>query len=252
MNTRERRLMNALLTGEPITDDPALEAMHQKLRARIDDKLREALKSPALPGEEVMAQLLKKSEARLQQRPEANDEALLDEALRAMDDGEGRPAKEVLGEIRSNVSHRELPLSVNIELPPETEAFIKQRIAAADTCGEIEVWTTVIHEALWKMRNAEKTQEELRRELEDALLEGVEELDSGQCIPGEKFFSELRANLPERHRELQEARAQGLIGNLLLPKELHAFVTEEVASGAFPSPTELVVEALRRLEAGDA
>ena len=60
----EGRLMEALRSGQPITDDPALDALHQKLRARIDAKLLQALDSPALPGEEVMARLMKKNQAR--------------------------------------------------------------------------------------------------------------------------------------------------------------------------------------------
>ena len=62
------RLIQALLSGEAIADDPALESLHQKLRARIDDKLRRALNSPLLPGEDVMDDLLKKSEARLKRK----------------------------------------------------------------------------------------------------------------------------------------------------------------------------------------
>jgi antitoxin ParD1/3/4 len=59
------QLIEALLSGKTITDDPALEALHQKLRSRIDEKLLAALDSgPARPGEEVMARLQKKNQAR--------------------------------------------------------------------------------------------------------------------------------------------------------------------------------------------
>lgn len=64
----EGRLMEALLSGEVIADDPMLEALHQRLRARLDRKLQEAVNSPALDGEDAMAALLKKSKARLRRK----------------------------------------------------------------------------------------------------------------------------------------------------------------------------------------
>ena len=61
----EERIVEALVSGEPITDDPALEVLHQKVRARINQKLLQALESgPALDGEEVLARLRKKNQAR--------------------------------------------------------------------------------------------------------------------------------------------------------------------------------------------
>lgn len=62
---RENRLLDALLAGERIAGDPVLEAVHQRLRKRIDDKLLAALESGrALDGEEVMARLRKRNAAR--------------------------------------------------------------------------------------------------------------------------------------------------------------------------------------------
>ena len=135
--------------------------------------------------------------------------------------------------------------SVNVDLPPEAEAFIATRISEAEARGEIEVRTLVIHAALWRMRNSRMTREELRTEFDNELLAA---LDS-PTLPGEQVMADLRKRLKTLPRELKEARDQGLIGNLLLPEKLHTFVTEEVARGAFSSPTEVVVEALRRLEA---
>lgn len=135
--------------------------------------------------------------------------------------------------------------SVDVDLPPEAEAFIARRIAAAEARGEIEVWTLVIHAALWQMRNSRMTRDELRTELENELLAA---LDS-PALDGEQVMADIRKRLETLPRELKEARDQGLIGNLLLPEQLHTFVTEEIARGAFSSPTEVVVEALRRLEA---
>jgi antitoxin ParD1/3/4 len=59
------QLIEALLSGQTVSDDPALEAVHQALRARLDKKLLAALDSgPALPGEAVMARLQRKNQAR--------------------------------------------------------------------------------------------------------------------------------------------------------------------------------------------
>lgn len=61
----EQRLIDALLSGEPVADDPVLEAIRQKLRARVDQKLVAALNGgPAAPGEEVMTRLRRKNQAR--------------------------------------------------------------------------------------------------------------------------------------------------------------------------------------------
>ena len=65
----EDRLVDALLTGAPIADDTTLQALHDKLRARIDRKLVAALDSgAALDGETVLKRLRKKNQARPRKR----------------------------------------------------------------------------------------------------------------------------------------------------------------------------------------
>ena len=60
----EDLLVDALASGKPL-EDPALEALHQRVRARIDQKLLAALKSgTAVDGEEVLTRLRKKNQAR--------------------------------------------------------------------------------------------------------------------------------------------------------------------------------------------
>src|SRR5690554_5517195 len=121
--------------------------------------------------------------------------------------------------------------SVDVSLPPEAEAFIAKCIAAAERDGDCEVWTTVIHEALWRMRSDQMTEEELQAEFDEAIEEG---LNSGPGTPvTPQFWKDLRERAEKRHREIEDAQRRGLIGNLLLPKELHTFVTAEVARGAF-------------------
>ncbi len=45
-------------------------------------------------------------------------------------------------------------------------------------------------------------------------------------------------------KEISEMRAEGELGNLILPQELYEFVTDSVESGAFSSPTEILTFAI--------
>lgn len=130
--------------------------------------------------------------------------------------------------------------SINVSLPSDCEELIRQRVDASKARGEIEVWTTVIHGALWQMRNRDKTKAELRHELEEALLEGI---NSGPAVKYNR--EEFRARAETHLQEFRVARERGLVGNLSLPKELFAFVQEQVRLGRFASPTDVVCEALR-------
>lgn len=104
----------------------------------------------------------------------------------------------------------------------------------------------VIHDALWQMRTRSKSPDELRRELQQAILDGV---NSGPGIPEtDQFRKERRARLLRHHEEITAAQARGLVGNLLLPTELLEFINDEVAAGRFESPTEVVSEAVRTME----
>jgi Arc/MetJ-type ribon-helix-helix transcriptional regulator len=91
--------------------------------------------------------------------------------------------------------------SVNIALPPDCEGIIRRRVEACKARGEIEVWTTVIHDALWQMRNRGKTKAELRHELEEALLEGI---NSGPAVKydREEFRARADAHLSAIHAGL--------------------------------------------------
>ena len=100
------------------------------------------------------------------------------------------------------------------------------------------------------MRNRRKTKAELRHELEEAILEGI---NSGPGIPATPaFWRNMRARVRRTHKKIEAARARGLVGNLLLPKELFAFIEEETASGRFASATDVVREALKTSHDRDA
>lgn len=92
-------------------------------------------------------------------------------------------------------------------MPADCENLVRHRIAAAAARGEIEVWTTDIHDALWEMRNRGKTKAELRHELEEALLEGI---NSGPAVKydREEFLTRAEAHL----QEFRVARERGLVG----------------------------------------
>lgn len=141
---------------------------------------------------------------------------------------------------------RDLPLALSISLPLEYEEILRERIATAEARGEIGVRTTIIHGALWEMRNRGKTRAEIRQELNDAIQEGVDSLNRGEGIRvTPAFWRRMRARVERDVARIKEAQAKGLLGNVLLPKELYEFVTDAIASGRFTSPTEVVCQALR-------
>lgn len=129
----------------------------------------------------------------------------------------------------------EIPHSIDVFLPPDVQRVV-------DRLTQFDEHVLIIHDALWAMRAGEMTPEEQRAELRAELQKG---LDSG---PGIEVTPEFWANLKRR----TEAWAQWIktqdVGNTLLPEPLYRFVQDKVASGAFATPTEVVCEALRRLE----
>lgn len=135
----------------------------------------------------------------------------------------------------------QLPLSVDVDLPRDVEALIKAHTAPEQG----EVWTTVIHGALWEMRTRRIGLEAARAELEAELVEACASLDGGGIEVTPEWWEKLRARCEEDHRRIEQARAEGLVGNLLLPDELHRFVTDEVAAGRYASASDVVSAAVR-------
>lgn len=133
-----------------------------------------------------------------------------------------------------------LPLTVNVELPEDVEAIIAAHVAPDGG----SVWTTIIHGALWEMRARAMGREAAKRELDEELLEALQSGPGEEATP--EWWQRFGAQCEENHRRIEEARQQGLVGNLLLPDKLHGFVTAEVVAGRFASATDLVSEAVRR------
>lgn len=140
---------------------------------------------------------------------------------------------------------QDLPPSVNVSLPPDCETLVQRRVATASTQGQIETWTTVIHDALWQMRTRNKSSNPVRRELERAILDAINSAPPAPVT--DEFWKEMRADVHRRHQEIAAARAHGVVGNLLLPTELLDFINDEIAAGRFASPTDIVCEALRTI-----
>lgn len=135
-----------------------------------------------------------------------------------------------------------LPLSVDVTLPLEVQDVIAAHVAPEQG----EVWTTIIHGALWEMRAREMGREAARRELEQEILVGLESSKRGEgreVTP--EFWREFKERAAERGARIRDARSRGLVGNLLLPEKLFTFVNEQVASGRFSSPSQVVTEAVR-------
>lgn len=58
------------------------------------------------------------------------------------------------------------------------------------------------------------------------------------------FWKEFAQRAARNVERLNQLRAEGKVGNLLLPKELYEFVQERIASGACQTPTDVVCAAV--------
>lgn len=62
--SQQERLIEALLSGQAIEDDPALARLYRRARERISQKLLAATESPARNGVEVMKRLRERNRGR--------------------------------------------------------------------------------------------------------------------------------------------------------------------------------------------
>jgi hypothetical protein len=136
-----------------------------------------------------------------------------------------------------------LSCSIEVDLPEDVEAIIE----AHEAPEEGSTWTTAIHGALWEMRTSALGRAAANSELEEELREALESLERGEGVEiTAEWWEDLDVRAEQWSRQVAAARAQGLIGNLLLPEKLHAFVRAEIATGRFASATDVVSEAVRR------
>jgi hypothetical protein len=134
--------------------------------------------------------------------------------------------------------------SVNVELPPDVETELAEYEKEEEYAG----WTTIIHEALYVYRWQFWTKEELDAELREAIEEGICSAETEGAIEATReFWDELKRRGERNMQRIRELQAKGQLGNLLLPKELHAFMLERIASGECRTPADVVCGAMPHL-----
>ncbi|MCL1471009.1 type II toxin-antitoxin system ParD family antitoxin [Argonema antarcticum] len=89
---------------------------------------------------------------------------------------------------------------MNVSLRGELEQFIDERVKS----GRYSSADEVVEEALWLLRERDRTQSERLAELKAKIREGIEELDRGEGIDGEEVFAELE----EDSRRIEAEMAQ--------------------------------------------
>ena len=89
---------------------------------------------------------------------------------------------------------------MNISITPELEKFVQQEVKT----GLYQSASEVIRAALRRLKEDKERKPRFRvsskAELEEKLLEGIEQLDRGEGIPGEQVFAELKARSAQRRR----------------------------------------------------
>ena len=131
--------------------------------------------------------------------------------------------------------------SVQIELPLDVEAGIEAHVAQ----GHSPSRTVAIHGALYGYRSTIWSREALAAELHAKLKEGLDDADAGRSVPDTpEFWKKLAMDCRAQAAARRELEAAGKLGNLLLPHELYDFIKEEIDTGKFSTPTEVVCAAM--------
>jgi Arc/MetJ-type ribon-helix-helix transcriptional regulator len=134
--------------------------------------------------------------------------------------------------------------SVNVELPAE----VGRELAEYEKENEFAAWTLLIHEALYVYRWQFRTREELDAELRAAIEEGESSEEAEGAIEvTPDVWKNLRKTCERDAKRIHELTADGKLGNLLLPLELHAFIIERMESGECRTPTDVVCAAMPHL-----
>ena len=89
---------------------------------------------------------------------------------------------------------------MNISITPELEKFVSDEVKT----GLSQSASEVIRAGLRRLKEDKERKPRFmvssRAELEDKILEGIDELDAGKGIPGEKVFAELKAHSAKHRR----------------------------------------------------
>jgi hypothetical protein len=143
--------------------------------------------------------------------------------------------------IHLSEERRRATWSVNVDLPADVEA----RLAEYEKEDECAVWTVMIHEALYVYRWEFWTKEALNAEVREAIEASIRSAETEGTIEATpEFWEEIRKRGERSIERIRALQASGEMGNLLLPKELHAFILERIESGDCRTPTEVVCKAM--------
>ena len=153
-------------------------------------------------------------------------------------------AQLVFPPVHLNADCREPTWSVNVELPLDVEI----ELAEYEKADECAVWTVLIHEALYVYRWQFWSKEALDAEVREAIEEGIRSAETEGTIEATPEFLEGLLEASKRDvKHIHELQAKGELGNLLLPKELYAFILERIESGDCLTPTDVVCRAMPAL-----
>jgi hypothetical protein len=131
--------------------------------------------------------------------------------------------------------------SVQIDLPAEIDAEICRYTEEDQPTSK----TVTIHSALYAYRRQCWTREQLRQEAIEAIERGLRSSEEGKgTLVTPQFWKKLWASCDKQQEEIKALRQAGKIGNLLLPEELYAFVSERINSGDCQTPTDVICAAM--------
>ncbi|XWK87264.1 MAG: type II toxin-antitoxin system ParD family antitoxin [Phormidium sp.] len=89
---------------------------------------------------------------------------------------------------------------MNVALRKELEEFIDERVKS----GRYSSADEVVEEALWLLRERDRTQSERLAELKAKIREGIEASERGEVVDGEEFFAELEEDIRRIEAEMQQ------------------------------------------------
>jgi antitoxin ParD1/3/4 len=84
------------------------------------------------------------------------------------------------------------PAQLTVTVPPELDAFIRDRIAS----GRFDTASDVVREGLTLLKGREREREAVVAEIRAEIAVGLEQARAGQLRDGETFFADLARKRP--------------------------------------------------------
>ena len=88
---------------------------------------------------------------------------------------------------------------MNVSLRKELEQFIDDRVKS----GRYSSADEVVEEALWLLRERDRTSTERLAELKAKIREGIEASERGEVVDGEEVFAELEEDIRQIEAKMQ-------------------------------------------------